>query len=1067
MDTETIKDTTHSDTTGKDEPLLSDNTIIAEKVDKSLKSESTDDQICSNAVENPTKIESKAAIQTEVEKSTNVSFESIDTTKLENSSYNININNNSNTNNDDICESISSTTNSLNDVVSSNIDNKSAVINNSEKLVNSNCDTIIKESLDILEEEKNIEIEVAQKVEEEKNQSVAEDKSLGITNGLETKEVDSPLNDSFVTSVQELSISVSNDEQIEEIITKSVDQQKEIASDTEIKNLNDEEDDRISASGFVDVRDYVEEECIDEQDCEDECEYEEESIQTKDQEQSTVPVSVDDDTNDPQYIPRRGRFYEHDDRMAYSTSGSEAEDEENDIFEGEESTSKSFQDGEVVKKKKILAISKVATTTQGTLSTISSQKDSAGTPDGKPLRKSRPDAVDKWVHDKYDEHQQSPKSTAELVRAYGYNIRVESEPPKARRHHKYGRGANNKYTRNWQDTKAYEKESGPGGVKSGLNKKFSKKKPFAPDAQNDYGKEFPDALNKSENNAGTENENFISTNPHHEKQLKQTISSAEPTSSKTNTNPPVEKKFDKSESLNKTLIQTSKNEQKQSQSYNRNSSYNKNYDNKGKQFDSGPPSGNRRWKHNSEDGSKNNFEGFNRKGKYEEFNNFEGGRRNPKFNIDYESNNSTDSGRRNNYVNKDSGQSNSNYFNRKGDSYQKRYSPGGPSHYQNMNTSDYRGHSSSSGPHVNKSRSFHNQMNNAQNQLNKERYFSRPIPNEDEQAYNDDIGDPESMQTPVQSHRYSQQHHRNTSNVGGVKKSSLQYDQEKQQSMAPPPATEQQVVRSSKRYTAQSRRTLPDPVLNFSGNKQNIPQTQSQPQPIPQQIQQSSLQQIQQQQQQIQQNTYQQQHLQQQQQYNNMIVEQQHHLNNGMMMVDHTHHPHHPHQHHHIAYHQPHSHHMTQQQQQQAMHGYAPSPMSAGGAGTSDEQQPVAAAAAAAAAALQMLSYGNPAAQAAAYQPQLINYQTTAAAATQPPPSAYMTDANYMAMIASGHPAAAATAATTYYQQQPQPQPHPPRRVNLAIPIVAPPPANGQQQPNSSDNGPTSSTGTSATVATS
>lgn len=41
---------------------------------------------------------------------------------------------------------------------------------------------------------------------------------------------------------------------------------------------------------------------------------------------STVPVPVDDDTNDPQYIPRRGKFYEHDDRMAYSTTSSEGSD---------------------------------------------------------------------------------------------------------------------------------------------------------------------------------------------------------------------------------------------------------------------------------------------------------------------------------------------------------------------------------------------------------------------------------------------------------------------------------------------------------------------------------------------------------------------------------------------------------------------------------------------------------------------------------------------------------------------------------------------------------------------
>jgi len=49
----------------------------------------------------------------------------------------------------------------------------------------------------------------------------------------------------------------------------------------------------------------------------------------------TTPVAVDDDTNDPQYIPRRGRFYEHDDRMAYSTTSSE--ELESDTDSGENS----------------------------------------------------------------------------------------------------------------------------------------------------------------------------------------------------------------------------------------------------------------------------------------------------------------------------------------------------------------------------------------------------------------------------------------------------------------------------------------------------------------------------------------------------------------------------------------------------------------------------------------------------------------------------------------------------------------------------------------------------------
>jgi len=42
-----------------------------------------------------------------------------------------------------------------------------------------------------------------------------------------------------------------------------------------------------------------------------------------------LPVPADDDINDAQYTPRRGPFYQHDDRMAYSTTSSEGSESDN------------------------------------------------------------------------------------------------------------------------------------------------------------------------------------------------------------------------------------------------------------------------------------------------------------------------------------------------------------------------------------------------------------------------------------------------------------------------------------------------------------------------------------------------------------------------------------------------------------------------------------------------------------------------------------------------------------------------------------------------------------------
>lgn len=86
--------------------------------------------------------------------------------------------------------------------------------------------------------------------------------------------------------------------------------------------------------------------------------------------------------------------------------------------------------------KKVLAISKVASTVVN-CSNTSKTGSTVTKPGG--FRKSRDiDSLSKWTHDMYNEREQTPKSKDELLASYGYDIREESEAPRARRHHKYG-----------------------------------------------------------------------------------------------------------------------------------------------------------------------------------------------------------------------------------------------------------------------------------------------------------------------------------------------------------------------------------------------------------------------------------------------------------------------------------------------------------------------------------------------------------------------------------------------------------------------------------------------------
>lgn len=48
------------------------------------------------------------------------------------------------------------------------------------------------------------------------------------------------------------------------------------------------------------------------------------------------------------------------------------------------------------------------------------------------------DKKERWSHDKYNDNEQAPKSKSELVSIYGYDIRNEDGPPRARRRRRYG-----------------------------------------------------------------------------------------------------------------------------------------------------------------------------------------------------------------------------------------------------------------------------------------------------------------------------------------------------------------------------------------------------------------------------------------------------------------------------------------------------------------------------------------------------------------------------------------------------------------------------------------------------
>lgn len=123
-------------------------------------------------------------------------------------------------------------------------------------------------------------------------------------------------------------------------------------------------------------------------------------------------VDDDEDRSNPQYIPKKGTFYEHDDRTL--------EDEE----DGKELDDENAKNDDA-------SVGGVGGGGSG-----DGRKGVEKSMASKTMKKWQASA-DRWTHDRFDESEQAPKSRAELVSAYGYDIRSEDGPPRARRRRRY------------------------------------------------------------------------------------------------------------------------------------------------------------------------------------------------------------------------------------------------------------------------------------------------------------------------------------------------------------------------------------------------------------------------------------------------------------------------------------------------------------------------------------------------------------------------------------------------------------------------------------------------------
>nr|XP_027197671.1 probable serine/threonine-protein kinase DDB_G0282963 isoform X2 [Dermatophagoides pteronyssinus] len=189
----------------------------------------------------------------------------------------------------------------------------------------------------------------------------------------------------------------------------------------------------------------------------------------------------------PQYIPRKGSYFEHDDRGNDEDGTKNKENDEPLNVIGEEHEMNDSVNDQNVKttsaigKKSMLSSMKLCSDDMNdSVYDHQSQKSDQDQQEGKSLhektnilessskttmaaqlvnkKKSIWDSGEKWHHDKFNVDDQKPKTREELIEIYGYDIRTETEAPRLNRRSKYGKGPQ-RYSRRSDDENAYAKKT--------------------------------------------------------------------------------------------------------------------------------------------------------------------------------------------------------------------------------------------------------------------------------------------------------------------------------------------------------------------------------------------------------------------------------------------------------------------------------------------------------------------------------------------------------------------------------------------------------------------------------
>jgi len=185
--------------------------------------------------------------------------------------------------------------------------------------------------------------------------------------------------------------------------------------------VSDHSNDDNESEDIEDAEDDIEGDEEDDVDEEEDIESEEENVAP---EEPKKPLDDDEDKRKPQYIPKRGAFYEHDDRLG-------SEETEVDIKDEKKSSSQ-----EILKIGSIT--SKITETVTPTLH-IEEKADESGRKvrrtDQRPTREvykvTRNMDADRWGHDMFKDEDQKPKSREELMSSYGYDIREADSAPQS------------------------------------------------------------------------------------------------------------------------------------------------------------------------------------------------------------------------------------------------------------------------------------------------------------------------------------------------------------------------------------------------------------------------------------------------------------------------------------------------------------------------------------------------------------------------------------------------------------------------------------------------------------